>query len=192
MFKPPFEALQYEPEIEAFGKVVWLEKATSYLEIGAKFGGSLWRVAQNLQPHSRIVAVDLPGGTIKWPKSKESLEVCQHELRKQGHFCELIWGDSTDLQTIEAVRKFGKFDVVFIDANHTMPYLEKDWNNYAPLGRVVAFHDIAWLRPPDWSENYSRMDVPEFWQNMKAKYHHREFKMDPTGRDNGIGVLWRE
>ena len=188
-YKPPFEALQYEPEIEEFGKLVWLEKATSYLEIGAKFGGTLWRVAQNLQPHSRIVAVDLPNGTVKWAQSKESLEVCQFELKKQGHFCELIWGDSIDLDTISAVRKFGKFDVVFIDSNHTMPYLEKDWKNYGPLGRIVAFHDISWAA--EGPKKYPPIEVPEFWDRIKGDYMHREIKLDKVPA-NGIGVLWRE
>jgi predicted O-methyltransferase YrrM len=186
------EALQYPAEIDAFVEIIRDYKITSYLEVGAKFGGSLWKVAEVMRPRSRIVAVDLPGGTIKWPRSKESLEACCHRLSGMGHYCKIIWGDSTDKAVIDEVRRYGKFDLILIDANHTMPYLEKDWRNYGPLGRMVAFHDISWHRPLDWKETYSRIDVPAFWKIVKDEYHHREFKMDPTGRDNGIGLLWRE
>jgi hypothetical protein len=45
------------------------EGVRSYLEIGSKFGGSLWRVANSLPPGSRIVSVDLPNGTKAWGKA---------------------------------------------------------------------------------------------------------------------------
>jgi len=186
------EALQYEPEIVEFVEIVRSERPTSYLEVGAKFGGSLWRVAQALQPGSRIVVVDLPHGTIKWEKSKVSLEACAEKLREIGHKVTVIWGDSTDQEVIRQVKQFGKYDVALIDANHTMPYLEKDWRNYGAIARVVAFHDISWHRPADWPEKYSRIDVPQFWEQVRMDHHYREIKLDPTGQDNGIGVLWRE
>src|SRR6266404_1581210 len=126
-FKP--EALQHEAEIAAFVELIRDELITSYLEIGAKFGGSLWRIAQVLGPHSRIVAVDLPHGTIMYAQSRPSLERCAHDLRLKGHHVEIIWGNSREPTVIDAVRKYGKFDLVLIDANHTLPYLEEDWRN---------------------------------------------------------------
>jgi len=185
-----FEALQYEDEIAAFVEVVRAEKASSYLEIGAKFGGSVWRVAQALQENSNIVAVDLPYGTVKWRESSASLEHCMHTLTQLGHVTEIIWGNSTNPAVIERVHAHGEFDVVLIDGNHTMPFLEQDWHNYGPLGRVVAFHDIAWHRPPEFSAY--RIDVPQFWHNLKTGYRHREIVLDPTGQDNGFGIIWRQ
>jgi hypothetical protein len=55
--------------------------------------------------------------------------------------------------------------------------------------RLVAFHDIAWRRAPEWVG--VRIDVPEFWDSIKGDYRHEEFKFCPTGKNNGIGVLWR-
>lgn len=185
------EALQYEDEIAEFVELVRSSNIKSYLEVGAKFGGSLWRIAQALQPGSRIVVVDLPHGTIKWEKSKVSLEACLARLEQMGHETHLIWGDSTKPDVVQQVRALGPFDLALIDANHTMPYLEKDWENYGEIARLVAFHDISWHRPADWPATYSRIDVPQFWQQIRDDYPYKEIKLDPTGRDNGIGVLWR-
>ncbi len=183
------ECAQEESEIAAFCELVRAEGASSYLEIGAKFGGSLWRVAQALKLNSRIVAVDLPRGTRLWSQSEQSLKSCAEELRSQGHTVNLIWGDSTSQITIGRVTALGPFDVVFIDANHTMPYLRQDAAHYGKLGKMVAFHDIAWYRPPDWDG--VRIDAPEFWNEIKNDYRHQEIKFDLKQKDFGIGVIWR-
>jgi len=184
------KALQYEDEIAAFVELVREEMATSYLEIGAKFGGALWRIAEALRGNSNIVAVDLPYGTVKWEESRASLERVMRELRQRGHATEIIWGNSTNPDVIQQVRSHGPFDVVLIDANHTMPFLEQDWKNYGSLGRMVAFHDIAWKRPPEWN-GYPRIEVPQFWARIKGDHKHHEIKLDPTGKDNGFGIIWQ-
>ncbi len=184
------EAMQCQSELDRFCELVKAENASSYLEIGAKFGGSLWRVAQVLKPGSRIVAVDLPGGTVKWTASEPSLASCCQALLQLGHNPDVIWGDSTDPFVVKQVfRSITRFDVVMIDANHTIPYLRKDWHNYGTMGRMVAFHDIAWSRPLAWDG--VRIEVSEFWNELKSAYRHEEIKLDSSGQDNGIGVLWR-
>ena len=44
------EAAQDEAEIAAFCALLAAEEVRSYLEVGAKFGGSFWRVGQALAP----------------------------------------------------------------------------------------------------------------------------------------------
>lgn len=183
------EVLQVEEEISAFAALLKHEGVRSYLEIGSKFGGSLWRVGKELPAGSRIVSVDMPGGTKRFPESKVSLEGCIADLRRMGHDCFMKWGDSTDQKVIDQVRELGPFDAILIDANHTMPFVIKDWNNYGPMGHIVAFHDIAWRRAPEWEG--TRIDVPEFWESIKGDYRHEEFKFCSTGKNNGIGVLWK-
>jgi hypothetical protein len=57
------------------------------------------------------------------------------------------------------------------------------------MTRIIAFHDIAWQRAPDWVG--TRIDVPEFWARVKGPARqHAELKLCPTGKNNGIGVLW--
>jgi hypothetical protein len=161
----------------------------SYLEIGAKFGGSLKAVAAALPSGARIVAVDLPGGTGAWKQSRQALIETIEACRVRGQDAHIIWGDSTDAKVVGQVRMLAPFDAILIDANHTLPYVTQDWSNYAAMGRMIAFHDIAWYRTEEWVG--TRIDVPQFWNSLKGNYYHKECKLDPTKRDNGIGVLWR-
>jgi predicted O-methyltransferase YrrM len=182
--------LQVDAEIDGLADILVREGVTSYLEIGSKFGGSLLRVAERLPAGSRIVSVDMPNGTRAWKESEAELKAAIAKLRLKGYDAHVIWGDSTAPATIEQVRKLGPFGAIFIDANHTRPFLEKDWANYGPLGNIiVAFHDINWHRAPEWVG--TRIDVPEFWDQIKSGYVHQELKLCPTGKNNGIGVLWR-
>jgi cephalosporin hydroxylase len=184
------EALQEPAEIARWAEIVGnVETASSYLEIGSKFGGSLWQVATAMPLGSLVVAVDLPNGTRAWRNSEASLKACVNALKLRGYDAYVVWGDSTDPEVVERVSRFGPFRAALIDANHTRPYVEKDWANYGPLAQIVAFHDIAWRRAPDWVG--TRIDVPEFWNEIKAGYRHEEIRHCPTGKNNGIGVLWR-
>lgn len=182
--------LQVEAEIDGLADIFWKEGVRSFLEIGSKFGGSLLRIAERLPTESRIVSVDLPKGTKAWRESEAALTAAISKLKMHGYDAHLIWGDSTAPDVIAKVRALGPFDAIFIDANHTTPYLLKDWENYGPMSRVVAFHDIAWRRAPEWEG--TRIDVPEFWNEIKDGYLHEELKFCPTGKNNGIGVLWRD
>lgn len=181
---------QVDAEIDGFADILVREGVTSYLEIGSKFGGSLMRVASRLPVESRIVSVDLPGGTRAWKESEAELKAAIARLRLKGYDAHVIWGDSTAPAVVEQVRALGPFDAIFIDANHTAPFLKKDWENYGPLGRIVAFHDINWHRAPEWVG--TRIDAPEFWETIKTSHRHEELKLCPTGKNNGIGVLWRD
>jgi predicted O-methyltransferase YrrM len=175
-------------EIAAFVDLLIRENVRSYLEVGAKFGGSMARVGDALARGASIVAVDMPRGTKAWNESHASLSRCIADLNSSGHAAKVIWGDSTDPKVIEQVKALGPFDAILIDANHTRPYVEQDWANYGPMGRMVAFHDIAWRRAPEWIG--VRIDVPQFWSEIKSGFRHQEFKFCPTGKNNGIGVLW--
>jgi len=182
------KALQNEAEIARFVEIIRESGATSFLEIGSKFGGSLWRVANAMPVGSRIVAVDMPNGTRVWPESKRSLESVISELRKRGYDARIIWGDSTDPAVVRQVKDCGEFDAVFLDGNHTMPFVRKDWANYCQTARIVGFHDIAWRRDKG-APIYSWIDVPEFWAEIKSGFRHEEISLEAT--DNGIGVIWR-
>lgn len=181
------EIAQDENEITAFVEIIKREKVQSYLEIGSKFGGSLWRVANAMHKGSRVVSVDMPNGTIKWRHTEPSLIECVAELKHRGYDVSVLWGNSTSAEIIAQVKGLGSFDCVLIDANHTLPYITADWNNYGPMARIVAFHDISWAprrdKPP--------IEVPAFWNALKADYRHEEIRLDPSGKNNGIGVLWR-
>ena len=185
------KALQHPAELDRFVELVRSEGVRSYLEIGCKFGGTFSQVTRAMPPGSQAVAVDLPAGSKDWPMSRIALKGCVEQLAKNGYDTHLIWGDSTDAETIRQVAWLAPFDLVLIDGGHTIPVVSSDWLHYGPMARIVAFHDIAWRRPPDWSGGY-QIDVPAFWQSIKPGYQHQEIRLDPTGQDNGFGILWRE
>lgn len=188
MLKCETAVLQDPMEIAKFIELLKEEGVKSYLEIGSKHGGSLWRVARALPVGSKIVAVDLPHGDLSFKESQPHLEACVDKLVELGYMATLFLGDSTSPRIIDLVSQFAPFDAVFIDANHTEAFVRQDWANYGPLGRIVAFHDIGWQARPQPSKKMP-IEVPIVWNEIKQDYRYKEIRLCP--RDNGIGVLWR-
>lgn len=177
------KALQHEGEIAWFADLLRREGIRSYLEIGSKFGASFDRIVRSMPKGSRAVSVDLPKDKIA---SRQSLSDVVARLRGDGYDARVIWGDSTYPGVINRVKELAPFDAVFIDANHLLPYVKADWENYGPLGRIVAFHDIAYVPKP---HKPKPIEVRPLWDAIKTGYRHEECKLD--GPHNGIGVLWR-
>lgn len=181
--------LQNLSELSWFITILQTENVRSYLEIGSKFGGSLWRIANALPTGSRIVSVDLPHGDKSFKESQKPLEECVAKLKEKFYDAHLFLGDSTDQKLIDKVRALGPFDACFIDANHTEPFVRKDWANYGPMCKIVAFHDIGFNRPGGMPAGKKPIEVPKVWNEIKKNFQHKEIRFDK--RDNGIGVLWR-
>jgi Methyltransferase domain len=184
------QMLQDPAELQQFINILKQENVRSYLEIGSKHGGSLWRIALSLPKGSRIVTVDLPHGDGSFKDSEPNLKQCCVALMRKGYDVHTVLGNSIEPQTVEKVRALGPFDACFIDANHTEPFVRKDWANYGPMARIVAFHDIGWIAEERITKKFP-IDVPRIWAEIKQPYRWQEFKLHHTGRDNGIGVLWR-
>jgi cephalosporin hydroxylase len=182
-------ALQHPSELATFIRLLRNEKIKSYLEIGSKFGGSLWQIVNGALPKgSRVVSVDLPHGDSSFKESQPHLEECVKRLRKSGYDAHLFIGNSTDPIIIEKVRALSPFDACLIDANHTELFVRADWANYGPMARLVAFHDIGW-KLEDRSTKKMPIHVPIVWAELKSQFRHVEISQCP--RDNGFGVLWR-
>lgn len=182
---------QDEAEMVEFIRVLKSEQVKSYLEIGARYGASLWRVACSLPAGSRVVAVDMGTGWGGRPDGIEVLKTCLARLTTLGYDAHLIEGDSQWPQTVERAKRLGPFDCVFIDGQHNLVGVTADWRNYGPMARLVAFHDIAWKRAPEWMPHRKRIEVPKLWEKLKTEHPHREIKLHHTRQDNGIGILWR-
>ncbi len=174
--------LQHPLEIATFAELLRSEGVKSYLEIGSKYGGSLKVVADALPIGSRVVSVDI---NVNGPHLANRIK----ELRGDGYDAHLIVGNSTHDTTIAEADALGPYDAVFIDADHKPPAVWSDWKHYGPMARIVAFHDIAWKRNPDWPGPWIR--VPGIWNEIKQGYRFQEIKLCETGINAGIGVLWR-
>jgi predicted O-methyltransferase YrrM len=162
----------------------------SYLEIGSKLGGALAAAAYSMPRGSRVVSVDLPWGN---KETQAPLEAVIRKLRADAYDARVILGDSTADEVVTRVKALGPFDAIFIDANHTLPYVEADLATYRPMARkLLAFHDINWKTRPEASGKLP-IDVPVVWARVReeakaAGRRYEEICLDK--RDNGIGVLW--
>jgi len=187
------KAQQFPAELSEFVEFIRDSKIGSYLEIGSKFGGALWAVSNVLPKGARIVSVDLPNGHWGRSDSELSLRNCIDHLKKRGFDAHLFIGDSTAQHVIDAVTKLAPFDCVFIDANHTEPYVRKDFANYGHLAEHCCFHDIGWNNPTP--PNRMPIQVPKVWKELKETFRDeaefREIKRDVN--HNGIGIIsWKE
>jgi len=183
---------QFPQELIDFCDFIRSAKIKSYLEIGCKYGGSAWHVAQAIGPGGHLVLVDLPHGHWGRSDSENPLRECARHLQKLGFNVHLFIGDSTAPHVVEGVRNLAPFDCVFIDANHTEKYVRTDFDNYGRLARYCCFHDIGWAQPTP--PNRLPIEVPKVWKELKETFRDdadfREIKHDRG--HNGIGIIkWR-
>ncbi len=179
---------QIPSEINGLIEILQRENVRSFLEIGSRFGGSLWKIANALPVGSKIVSCDSGMGMGGYkPGATDSLKACVSKLREIGYDAHLIVGNSQKPKIIDQVRKFAPFDAVFIDGDHELPGVTLDWKNYGAMSRIVAFHDVGWIKPADYTSD-KVVEVPALWNELKTKYRSEEF-IDRSG-NYGIGVLW--
>lgn len=177
--------LQDKRELDTFVNLLKENQVRSYLEIGSKFGGSLWRVTNSLPVGSRVLSIDLPDGDGSFKDSLPYLKKCIVDLTRRGYDANLFVGDSHSKEAFSYAKELGPFDCVMIDGDHTLSGVLADWVRYGPLGKIVAFHDIRWT-PRETKK--APIEVPGVWREIKKDYRHMEISFDPD--NNGIGVLW--
>lgn len=176
-----FEYAQHPEEFDWF--LDRIENARSFLEIGSRFGATLYRTAKRLKPGARFMAVDLPNADDNVLDSERTLQARCNEINAMGHQCGVIFGDSHDQRVIERVRQNGPYDVCFIDGDHTELGVWQDWENYGPMAQVVGFHDIAVPHP---------CYVSPLWEQLKKKYLTLEYQSQKEWAGMGIGIVYRE
>lgn len=152
---------------------------TSLLEIGSRYGTTLYSMAKTMPVGSLVVSVELAGGPWGRPDSLPKLVGVIDALCEEGYDARLITGNSRDESIVSAVRDLGPFDFCFIDGDHTYEGASADWNNYGPISRKIGFHDVN-----------TTLDVAKLWNNIRAdnKGMISEFICN-TGPQMGIGVI---
>ena len=163
----------------------------SYLEIGARYGGSFERIMKALGVGSRGVAVDFPGGNFGDQESAPILMAAVARLRDRGIHADVIWGPSQAPEVIERVKAFAPFDAVMIDADHAYDAVLKDFNVYRQFAtKCVIVHDIA--APDDLrSKTGKAVEVPRLWRDLQDGYFGQRFEeIIADGSNMGFGVVW--
>jgi hypothetical protein len=157
----------------------YVKDASSLLEIGSSFGGTLSRMASVMPKGSRIVSVDLAcDDTPKFLNPVASLKETCRQIAALGGNVELLIGDSHSAAVVEKVRELGPFDFVLIDGDHSYEGVKQDWENYGPMGKIVGFHDINQVS-----------EVAAFWQQLCAS---GQYRTDERKIGFGIGLVFRE
>jgi predicted O-methyltransferase YrrM len=176
---------QHLDEIEEFLNLLNSESVRSYLEIGISHGFTFRYVGNGLPVGAQMVGVDYHG--VWTPHLRKTMDL----LNERGQGAEIVWGDSTDPDVVEKVRKRGPYDCVLIDGDHSYETVALDWSNYGPMARMVAFHDIDAEHSPKWSGKKfrNRFGVPRFFNELKHKYRHVKI-ISKTQPGMGIGVVW--
>ena len=155
---------QKQKEFTELMQIIIDNKYNSVLEIGAYSNGCTYAFASICK---KVVSIDLVHRSTERFNNVTYITGNSHEV-------------SNDID--------GKFDVIFIDGDHTYDGVKKDFELYSDLinkGGIICFHDI-------WdTEEHHRQGcyVDKFWNEIKENYRY-----DELGKEiktwGGIGVLY--
>lgn len=176
------------------GEIARANNVTSYLEVGARNGVSVRRIAQFMPKGSRIVIVDLPDGPWGTGESESSLKFVVRELTEFGYDVHLFLGDSKAPGIVAEVQRLGPYDLAYIDGDHTYKGVSADWQNYGPMADIVAFDDIlATGKKFGSGANHGKrwqFGTATLWEEMVAdeRFDIRNLRGSETSKQ-GIGVV---
>jgi predicted O-methyltransferase YrrM len=171
-------------ELEYAQLLKWARGSRSILEIGSRYGYTLVNLAHVMEGKGRIVSIDFPGaGPWGNSDSEAYLRDNVNLLRSEGYNAHLYICDSRDQMVVNGIRFLAPFDFVFIDGDHTYEGVKADWENYGPLGKCVAFHDIVQPKPGERQE----LGVWRLWAEIRKDHVTQEFIA--PGSKMGIGLV---
>lgn len=179
------KSVQKEEEIQGFIDLLIKHNVKSYLEIGCGHGDTFHRVMSALPVGSKGVTVDLPESCWGLNDSKNFLELAAWDLQNKGYDITTFFGSSRDTNIIDQVRQLAPFDAILIDGDHSYEGVKADTINYAHMGKIIAFHDIADSMRPN--RKGEKIEVPLFWKQLSIKHETAEFIAKDS--DMGIGVI---
>jgi hypothetical protein len=99
----------------------------------------------------------------------------------------MVLGSSQSPEVLGMVDRYGPYDAILIDGDHSYAAVKSDWLMYGSLTPLTVFHDIAGEGESDKSRGIP-VEVPRLWAEIKATgVETREF-IAPDSR-MGIGVV---
>jgi predicted O-methyltransferase YrrM len=175
---------------ELIGLLNWMSQRPprAVLEIGTARGGTLFCWCALAAPAATVISLDLPQGIHGggYPPWKTFLYKRFAGSKQKLH---LLSGDSHEQIMLVTVKKMlppGGLDFLFIDGDHTLDGVRRDYEMYSPLvksGGAIVFHDIC----THGAEFNCHVD--KFWNELKQGREHWEFIENPAQGIYGIGVI---
>jgi predicted O-methyltransferase YrrM len=178
---------QLRPEITGFLELAKRSNPRTVCEIGTANGGTTFLLGQALPTTELLIGVDL------FIRRRPRLR----HLARTGQQMVLLDGDSGSQTVLDRVRKEmngRQLDVLFIDGDHSLAGVARDFHLYRPFvraGGLIAFHDIvedSFTRTGIRTEHWTG-EVPQFWRSIKGRYKSVEFVASPDQDGLGIGVI---
>jgi len=160
-----------------------MEGARSILEIGSCLGLSLKGFSTRMVPGAKIrsidagVCYDMDGTRVV---TANNLLLTIQELAHSGFDATVMTADSMWPQVVEWARENGPYDFIFIDGGHHYETVKSDFENYAPMGKLVGMHDIA-------NTGNHTYGVVRFWNELKAAGYRTEEKI---ASEKGTGIVY--
>ena len=190
MANAAFRPQQVRQEILSLLRLVRDSSPRRVLEVGGRRGGTIILFMHVAHPEARLLSLDIAYTPVQVRiasrlSSAEQVVTC--------------WpADSHSPETLRRVQDWldgEPLDFLFIDGDHSLAGVSRDFDLYAPLvreGGLVALHDIVpdsrTRGGPSSASNVG--DVPAFWTALKARgFPAQEIVENPEQDGLGIGVL---
>jgi cephalosporin hydroxylase len=140
---------QYPNQFSKYLLLLQKQAATSYIEIGCRWGGTYILTTEYLKRFNKVdksVAVDIIDSPVATYCSQNGETSFMRASSKSDEFKDYI--------------KNNKFDIVFIDGDHSYGGVTNDYEATKEHGKVFVFHDIVSDACPG---------VVKFWNELKEK-----------------------
>lgn len=170
-----FRPMQMEKEIQGLYDFVSNSSFDKVLEVGSARNSTL--VLWSELGAKKIYSIDLPeSDSLRNTLDKEKMLDTIYDsdfkfIRGNSHT------DSIEKKIEDSIR----FELLFLDADHTYDGVKEDFNRYSKYlkeGAMIIFHDI----------NNENAGVPKFWDELKEDFETEEI-LDENSNSAGIGIL---